>query len=188
MAHAQETRFFLSAKQTSRFKLAGASVQAITGSRGGASAVVTLDTQCSEVVWRVLATHSICQFPPSLLLPCVTVCHHVSTGLCFRMFINTLISRIFSSPKTVFEICDINEKKRCVTQRAMSSVLLAYEPYICITNWTNTVITYHRNEQWNWTLPLVSTHMTILFFFSSSVNLCRKMQNIKLTWWWVSHY
>jgi len=28
-----------------------------------ASAVVTLDTPCSEVVWRLLATHSILQFP-----------------------------------------------------------------------------------------------------------------------------
>ena len=38
-----------------------------------ASAVVMLDTPCSEVVWRVLATHSICQFPlhfPSHALPC----------------------------------------------------------------------------------------------------------------------
>ena len=40
-----------------------------------------LDTPCSEVVWRVLATHSIRQFPPSLHLPCVTVCHHISIGL-----------------------------------------------------------------------------------------------------------
>jgi hypothetical protein len=44
------------------------------------SAAVMLDTPCSEAVWRVLATHSIRQFPPSLPLPCVTVCHHVSTG------------------------------------------------------------------------------------------------------------
>jgi len=28
-----------------------------------ASAIVMLDTPCSEVVWRVLATHCICQFP-----------------------------------------------------------------------------------------------------------------------------
>ena len=38
-----------------------------------ASAVVMLDTPCSEVVWRVLATHSICQFPlhfPSRASPC----------------------------------------------------------------------------------------------------------------------
>ena len=42
-----------------------------------ASAVVMLDTPCSEVVWRVLATHSICLFP----LPCITTCHHISIGL-----------------------------------------------------------------------------------------------------------
>ena len=38
-----------------------------------ASAVVMLDTPCSEVVWRVLATHCIRQFPlhlPSLASPC----------------------------------------------------------------------------------------------------------------------
>ena len=46
-----------------------------------ASAVVMLDTPCSEVVWRVLATHSITPVSPSLLLPCVTVCHHISTWL-----------------------------------------------------------------------------------------------------------
>jgi len=42
--------------------------------------VVMLDTPCSDVVWRVLATHSIRQFP----LPCVTVCHQVSTRGEFR--------------------------------------------------------------------------------------------------------
>ena len=38
-----------------------------------ASAVVMLDTPCSEVVWRVLATHSIHQFPihfPTRATPC----------------------------------------------------------------------------------------------------------------------
>jgi hypothetical protein len=35
MAHAQETRFRLSAKRTSPFKSVGTSVQSITGSRGG---------------------------------------------------------------------------------------------------------------------------------------------------------
>ena len=38
-----------------------------------ASAVVMVDTPCSEVVWRVLATHSIRQFPlhfPSRASPC----------------------------------------------------------------------------------------------------------------------
>ena len=39
-----------------------------------ASTVVMLDTPCSEVVWRVLAAHSIRQFPlhfPSRASPCV---------------------------------------------------------------------------------------------------------------------
>ena len=38
-------------------------------------AVVMLDTPCSEVVWRVLATHTICQFPlhfPYRASPCAT--------------------------------------------------------------------------------------------------------------------
>ena len=45
-----DTTFLLSAKRTNPFKSAGASVQLTTGSRGSASAVVMLDTPCSEVV------------------------------------------------------------------------------------------------------------------------------------------
>ena len=56
-----------------------------------ASAVVMLDTPCSEVVWRVLATHCIRQFP--LPLPCVTVCHHISTGV-----LKLLICIVFDIP------------------------------------------------------------------------------------------
>ena len=46
------------------------------------SAVVTLDTPCSEVVWRVLATHSIHQFPlhfPSRVSPCAIIFQPEST-------------------------------------------------------------------------------------------------------------
>ena len=69
MAHVQKPEFFF--RRNGRVHL-------IRGERGGrqfsrllaaevcASAVVMLDTSCSEVVWRVLATHSIRQFPPSL--------------------------------------------------------------------------------------------------------------------------
>jgi hypothetical protein len=46
-----------------------------------ASAVVMLDTPCSEVVWRVLATQSISQFPLHFPYPCVSACQHISTGL-----------------------------------------------------------------------------------------------------------
>jgi len=63
-----EIIFRLSAKRTSPFKPAGTSVHSTTGSRGVRISGSMLDTPCSEVVWRVLATHSIRQFP--LHFPC----------------------------------------------------------------------------------------------------------------------
>ena len=82
-----ETRFRLSAKRTSPFKSArGRQFSRLLAAEVCVSAVVMLDTPCSEVVWRVLATHSIHQIPPSLPLPCVTVCHHISTGLYLLLF------------------------------------------------------------------------------------------------------
>ena len=88
-----ETRFRLSAKLTSQFKSTGASVQPTTGSRGvrisGSNAGYTM-LRCSEVVLRVLATHSIRQFPLHSL-PYVTVSHHISTGLWnFLSFFNVV--------------------------------------------------------------------------------------------------
>jgi len=73
-----ETIFRLSAKRTSPFKSAGASAQSTAGSQG------VLDTPCSELVWRVLATHSIHQFPlhfPSRASPCAITFQLESTSL-----------------------------------------------------------------------------------------------------------
>ena len=64
-----ETRFRHSAKLMSPFKSAGGVISVEVC----ASAVVMLDTSCSELVWRVLATHSIRQFHlhfPSRASPC----------------------------------------------------------------------------------------------------------------------
>ena len=76
-----ETRFRLSAKQTSPFKLAGASVQSTTGSRGtrisGSNAGYTMFRGSVKGTGCPLRS----PVSPSLPLPCVTVCHHVSTGL-----------------------------------------------------------------------------------------------------------
>jgi len=59
-----ENRFRLSSKRTSPFKSEGGGRQfrLLLAAEVCASAVVMLDTLCSEVVWRVLATHSIRQF------------------------------------------------------------------------------------------------------------------------------
>ena len=76
-----ETRFLLSAKRTSPFKSAGASVQSTTGSRG----VRISGSQAEYAVFRgsVKGTGYPLHSPvfPSLPLSCVTVCHHFSTGL-----------------------------------------------------------------------------------------------------------
>ena len=76
-----ETRFRLSAKRTSPFKLAGASVQSTTGSRGvrisGSNAGYTMFR--GSVKGTGYPLHS--PVSPSLPLPYASVCHHVSTRL-----------------------------------------------------------------------------------------------------------
>ena len=81
-----ETRFRLSAKWTSPFKSAvGASVQS-TGSRGvsisGSNAGYT--TFRGSVKSHGYPLHS--PVSPSLPYPCVTVYHHISTGLYYKMW------------------------------------------------------------------------------------------------------
>jgi hypothetical protein len=76
-----ETTFHFSAKQMSPFKSAGTSAQSTTGSQGvhisGSNAAYTM-------FWGSVKSNG---YPlhlpvsPSLPLPCVTVCHHVSAGL-----------------------------------------------------------------------------------------------------------
>jgi len=76
-----ETRFSLSAKRTSPFKSAGASVQSTVGSRGvrisGSNAGYTVFR--GSVKGTGYPLHS--PVSPSLPLPRVTVCHHILTGV-----------------------------------------------------------------------------------------------------------
>jgi hypothetical protein len=76
-----ESRFRLSAKWTSPFKSAGASVQSTTGSRGvhisGSSSGYTIFR--GSVKSTGYALHS--PVSPSLPLTYVTECHHISTGV-----------------------------------------------------------------------------------------------------------
>jgi hypothetical protein len=74
-----ETRFRFSAKRTSPFKSAGASVQSTTGNRGvrisGSNAGYTMFRGSAKGIGYPL--HSLVS--PSLPLPGLTVCYHVST-------------------------------------------------------------------------------------------------------------
>ena len=80
-----ETRFRLSAKRTSPFKSAGTPVQSTTGIRGvrirGSNAGYTKFR--GSVKRTGYPLHS--PVSPSLPLLCVTVCHHISTGL-YQLF------------------------------------------------------------------------------------------------------
>jgi hypothetical protein len=99
-----ETRFRLSAKRTSPFKSAGASVQSTTGSRGvrisGINAGYTMFRGSVKSTGYPL--HS--PVSPSLPLPCVTACHQVSEALYHNLpgfyynvllnaFIHTMLQR-----------------------------------------------------------------------------------------------
>ena len=73
-----ETRFRLSPKRTSPFKSAGASVQSTAGSRGVRISVSNAGYTTFRSSVRVLATHSIRQFPlhfPSRASPCAIRFH-----------------------------------------------------------------------------------------------------------------
>jgi hypothetical protein len=76
-----ETRFRLSGKRTTPFKSAVASVQSTADSRG----VRISGSNVGYTMFRgsVKSTGYPLHLPvsPSLPLPCVTVCHHISTGL-----------------------------------------------------------------------------------------------------------
>jgi hypothetical protein len=103
-----ETRFRLSAKRTSPFKSAGASVQSNTGNLderiSGSNAGYTMFRGSVKSTGYLL--HS--PVSPSLSLPCVTVCHHISTGLylAFVLF-NTFYSykQIYIYIQTASVVC-----------------------------------------------------------------------------------
>jgi hypothetical protein len=80
----EETRFRLSAKRTTPFKSARSSVQSTNGSRdvriSGSNAGYTMFRGSVKSTGYPL--HS--PVSPSLPLPCVTVCHYVSSGLYFN--------------------------------------------------------------------------------------------------------
>jgi hypothetical protein len=80
MAHAQKSDFVFRRNGQVHLNLRGRQFSRLLAA-SYASAIVMLDTLCSEVVWRVLATHSIRHFPLHFPSPCVTVWHHISTGL-----------------------------------------------------------------------------------------------------------
>jgi len=63
MAHAQKPDFVFRRNGRVHLNRRGHKFSRLLAAEVSASAVVMLDTSCSEVMWRVLATHSVRQFP-----------------------------------------------------------------------------------------------------------------------------
>ena len=89
MAHAQKPDFVF--RRNGRVHLLvnrrGHQFSRLLAAEVCASVIVMLDTPCSEIVWRVLATHSILQFPlhfPSRASPCAITFQLDSTRSPFR--------------------------------------------------------------------------------------------------------
>jgi hypothetical protein len=83
-----ETRFRLSAQRTSPFKSAGGrQFSRLLAAEVCASAVVMLDTPCSDVECKNTGYPIHSYVSPSLPLQCVTVCHQVSTELYLHVVI-----------------------------------------------------------------------------------------------------
>jgi len=88
-----ETIFRLSAKRTSPFKWAGASVQSTAGSRGvrisGSNAGYTMFRGSVEGTGYPLYS----PVSPSLPLPCVTVCRHISIAVYSLVLMSNILLR-----------------------------------------------------------------------------------------------
>jgi hypothetical protein len=87
MAHAQKPDFVFRRNGRVHLNGQGRQFSRLLASGVCASAVVMLDTPCSEVVWRVLVTHSIRHFPlhfPFHASPCAITFHLDCTAQCFE--------------------------------------------------------------------------------------------------------
>jgi hypothetical protein len=85
LAHAQKPDFVFRRNGRVHLNRMGLQFSRLLTAEVCASAVVMLDTPCSEVVWRVLAIHSIRQFPlhfPSRASPCAITFQLNCTKIC----------------------------------------------------------------------------------------------------------
>jgi len=86
--HAQKPDFFFQRSGRVHLNRRGCQFNGLLAAEVCVSTLLMLDTPCSEVVWRVLATHSIRQFPlhfPSRASPCAITFQLEST---LRYYLN----------------------------------------------------------------------------------------------------
>jgi hypothetical protein len=91
MAQAQKPDFAFRRNGRVQFNSAGASVQSTTGRRAVNISLQGLYCSCQPLFCSLVtltgySLHSLVS--PSLLLPCVAVCHHISTGVYKQLWIS----------------------------------------------------------------------------------------------------
>jgi hypothetical protein len=98
MAHAQKPVFVFRRSGRVHLNRRGCQFNRLLAAEVCSSAVVMLDTSCSEVMWRVLTTHSIRQFShhfPSRASPCAITFHLESTYLLYGVRNGRKVSESF---------------------------------------------------------------------------------------------
>jgi hypothetical protein len=102
MAHVQKPDLIFQRNGRVHLNRQGHQFSRLLAAEACASAVVMLDAPCSKVVWRVLATHSICQFPLHFLSrasPCAITFQLDSTNMSI-FFITKVMLTSSSQPTT----------------------------------------------------------------------------------------
>ena len=118
MAHAQKPDFVFLRNGRVHLNRRGRQFSRLLAVEVCASAVVMLDTPCSEVVWSILATHSVRQFPlhfPSRASSCTTT---------FQLESTTSSSSGFPNKQHFLAL--VTETSECATPVQRSALLLPY--------------------------------------------------------------
>ena len=127
MAHAQKPDFIFRRNGLVHLNRQGASVQSTTGSRGvrisGSNAGYTMFR--GSVKGTGYPLHS--PVSPSLPLPCVTVCHHISAGIYHILSaIRNRLFGIFASITLVFVIRNSRTHHDAVTRKILGLRIRMY--------------------------------------------------------------
>jgi len=112
MAHAQKPDFVFRRNGRVHLNRLGRQFSRLLAAEVCASTVVMLDTQCSEVVWRVLATHSIRKFP--LHFPPVR--HRVPSH--FKWSLPAHAVKIHHQ-RTVYGLCNEMQRRRWIFKQVL---------------------------------------------------------------------
>jgi hypothetical protein len=165
MAHAKKPEFVFRRNGRAHLNRRGRQFSRLLAADVCASAVVMLDTPCSEVLWRVLANHSIRQFPlhfPSRESPCAVTFQLDSTSFCtslqssspvppyqvtigeFHFFLNAVLLHFFKS-------------SACYLYNTISLSAACCSWTSCRPLWIFMNITYEYNLMFFW--PCIIIHV-----------------------------